>query len=311
MKTKLTFIIMLVLFTTNVLFAQLKVYSSGNIGIDATNAVSRFCIGSNGNTSAKAFIYNSSTTPSSSTLQLSKAISSSSWCYGLVSTIEYGSTPGFLIGVNASAYRGSTPYGSGQTFGIKGQAGNATSGWNYAVYGELLGSNNGAAIFATIPGKGGINVGGMYAGYFRGNVRIENDLWVDGVFHNSDINMKKDVRDLESGSLSKIMKLKAIKYKLKTPLELNLFDKNVTDTATVLMSENELNDPLYTKDHIGISAQDIQKDFPEIVKVDNHGFLGVDYTSLIPILLEAIKEQDAKITELEKKVAALTKQKVN
>ncbi|MBN2274785.1 MAG: tail fiber domain-containing protein [Bacteroidales bacterium] len=306
MKTKVTFIIVLIFFTGNTIFSQLKVYSTGNIGIDATSPASRFCIGSNGNTYAKAYLYNSSTASDQRTLQVYKAKPNGGWCYGTVSSVEYGETSGLLVGTLSSAYRGSTAYSSGQAFGVYGQSGNATSGYNYAVYGQLIGSNNGAAIFATVPGKGGINVGGMYAGYFRGNVKIENDLWVNSVIETSDINLKKDIRNLESGNLLKLMQLTAIKYKLKTPVELNLFDKSVADTSTVLMSETELNDPLYTQDHIGLSAQDIQKVFPEVVKEDSRGFLGVDYISLIPILIEAIKEQQLKIETLEKKIASLS-----
>jgi hypothetical protein len=170
----------------------------------------------------------------------------------------------------------------------------------------LLGSNNGAAIYGAIPGKNYINVGGMYAGYFRGNVKMENDLNVLGVFTNSDINLKKDVKNLDKNNIEKIKQLQAIKYKLKTPIELNAFTKEVTDTAKVLMSDTELNDPMYKKDYIGFSAQEIQKVYPEIVKVEDNGYLSVNYIALIPVLIEAIKEQQVTIDNLTKKMEALT-----
>ena len=55
-----------------------------------------------------------------------------------------------------------------------------------------------------------------------------------------------------------------------------------------------------------MEIQDIQKVFPEIVKENNNGYLSVNYIALIPVLVEAIKEQQIKIEELEKEVAKLT-----
>ncbi|MDY8137943.1 tail fiber domain-containing protein [Aquimarina sp. 2201CG5-10] len=54
----------------------------------------------------------------------------------------------------------------------------------------------------------------------------------------------------------------------------------------------------------GVIAQDVQKVFPEMVKVieKEEGYLGVSYTQLIPVLLEAIKEQQKEIESLQSKV---------
>ena len=40
----------------------------------------------------------------------------------------------------------------------------------------------------------------------------------------------------------------------------------------------------------GFIAQEVQKIFPELVETDQEGFLSVNYTGLIPHLLEAIKD---------------------
>jgi hypothetical protein len=71
-----------------------------------------------------------------------------------------------------------TPMSSGRTYGVAAEVGNATSGWNYAIYGRLFGSNNGAAIIGIVPGRDVENVGGMWAGYFRGNVYVESNLGI-------------------------------------------------------------------------------------------------------------------------------------
>lgn len=53
----------------------------------------------------------------------------------------------------------------------------------------------------------------------------------------------------------------------------------------------------------GFIAQDVQKILPELVKEDNKGYLAVNYTAIIPILSQAIKEQQAQIEELKNMIS--------
>jgi len=54
---------------------------------------------------------------------------------------------------------------------------------------------------------------------------------------------------------------------------------------------------------VGVIAQDVQKILPEIVKENVHNrFLGVRYEKLTPLLLEAIKELNKKVEDLENKL---------
>lgn len=40
----------------------------------------------------------------------------------------------------------------------------------------------------------------------------------------------------------------------------------------------------------GVIAQEVQKEFPEMVQIQENGYLAVDYIQLIPVMIEAIKE---------------------
>ena len=51
------------------------------------------------------------------------------------------------------------------------------------------------------------------------------------------------------------------------------------------------------KQKIGVLAQDIQKVFPELVSTDDRDMLAVNYQGLVPVLINALKEQDAKMKE--------------
>ena len=65
----------------------------------------------------------------------------------------------------------------GRAFGVYGQAGFTTSGYNYAVYGNLTSTQNGAAVVGALDNLD-VKVPGRYAGYFQGDVRYYREfLW--------------------------------------------------------------------------------------------------------------------------------------
>ena len=49
-------------------------------------------------------------------------------------------------------------------------------------------------------------------------------------------------------------------------------------------------------------AQELEKVFPEWVKKSNDGYKTIDYSEMFPVLVEAIKELNAKVENLEKKL---------
>ncbi len=91
----------------------------------------------------------------------------------------------------------------------------------------------------------------------------------------SDIRLKKDFRDL-SNSLTSITQLKGYNYYLR----------------------NERNPNLQT----GFIAQEIQKIFPELVNQGSDGYLSVDYTGLIPHLVESVKVLKSENEELKERL---------
>ena len=52
---------------------------------------------------------------------------------------------------------------------------------------------------------------------------------------------------------------------------------------------------------LGVLAQDIQEQFPELVKEREDGMLTVNYQGLIPVLINAIKEQNIELNHLNNK----------
>ena len=64
------------------------------------------------------------------------------------------------------------------------------------------------------------------------------------------------------------------------------------------------------KKKIGVLAQEIQKLFPELVGADDENRLTVNYQGLVPVLINALKEQQNEIIRLkeqEKRIERLEK----
>ena len=107
----------------------------------------------------------------------------------------------------------------------------------------------------------------------------------------SDIRFKKNITPLEN-SLEKIKKLQGVKY------EWNEFVNSKRDGY-------KLNVPI-----IGLIAQDVEKIVPEVVDLwklsdDCQDARSIDYPRLIPVLIEAIKEQQIIIENQNQKIENL------
>ncbi|RKZ00800.1 MAG: hypothetical protein DRQ10_03390, partial [Candidatus Hydrothermota bacterium] len=88
--------------------------------------------------------------------------------------------------------------------------------------------------------------------------------------------------------------------------------KTSTISAPVRKIE-QLHGITYTRDgqtRTGIPADELEKVLPSAVQRAPDGHIeGVDYEQLVPVLLEVIKQQQAKIEELERRVAQLERQR--
>ena len=87
---------------------------------------------------------------------------------------------------------------------------------------------------------------------------------------------------------------------------------NIVTLGPTLISLMQLDAKRYTmkadkeqKQKIGLLAQEVQKVFPELVREDKNGMLAVNYQALVPVLINALKEQEGNYKELEKELSEL------
>lgn len=110
-----------------------------------------------------------------------------------------------------------------------------------------------------------------------GDAHHDGDVIAYSTSTGSDKKLKKNIRDLE-GALDKTLKLRGVKFDWK--------------------DENKANDQL------GFIAQEVENVIPEVVKEvktvskDDETHLTVNYPALVPLLVEAIKDQQKQIDEL-------------
>ena len=117
---------------------------------------------------------------------------------------------------------------------------------------------------------------------FNGDTTVSNDLTVSGdVVVSSDARLKANIVSLGS-TLARLL---------------------LIDGKTYTMKKDG-------KQKIGVLAQDIQKVFPELVSEDANEMLAVNYQGLVPVLINALKEQQSEIEilkEQEKRLERLEK----
>jgi hypothetical protein len=109
------------------------------------------------------------------------------------------------------------------------------------------------------------------------NGAIRADLTV----YSSDERLKRDIQNL-SESLNMLNKVKGVSYTFTSK----------KDSLFATYNKGKVNR------HFGFIAQDFQKNYPDLVYEDSLGYLSIDYISVIPLLVEALKEQQLQIEEL-------------
>ncbi|MEJ2185325.1 MAG: tail fiber domain-containing protein [Gemmatimonadota bacterium] len=110
--------------------------------------------------------------------------------------------------------------------------------------------------------------------YKNGNLTIAGTLT-----QSSDARLKEDIEPLE-GTLERVLRLTPIRYHFRA------------DTGR----------PGGTQ--LGLTAQEVQPLFPELVKQDGDGYLSLSYANLSAVLVKAVQEQQAEITSLKERLAA-------
>lgn len=162
-----------------------------------------------------------------------------------------------------------------------------------------------------------------------GDLTVKQALWVEGFLHNkadhgyyqylggpggtdfiswhnsvvpSDLRLKRDVEPVPS-ALDKVRHLRGVTFSWKKDA-LQHFTRDIETTVSagpnateqenqkVWQTERDKRRHQLSTTQVGVLAQDVESVLPEAVTTDAEGYKLVRYDNLIPLLIEAIKEQD-------------------
>jgi hypothetical protein len=112
---------------------------------------------------------------------------------------------------------------------------------------------------------------------------VLGSLWVNGTTYASDERFKQNITPITS-PLQKLMQINGVEYEMKT-----------TEFPQHHFMPGR---------QMGLIAQNVEKIVPEAVN-EKDGYKGVDYARLVPLLIEAIKEQQTQIDEQKKMIEKL------
>ena len=259
-------------------YAQLRVNSSGNVGIrsNPSSSYSLYVTGSNRS------IYSSAL----------KSGATSSDELTSVTGYTYMQGPETAIGVKGQVYG---HYESGKSIGVMGETNGNTNGYNFGVAGYLRGSYRGAAIFGTT--NNNIThpfMSSRYAGYFDGDVRISGSFSTTGAISGLSISYASDSQFASPACSAELRE--HVSSRLT-----NCHAKSFLIDKTVETDEHELGTlekQVFSKHHYGLDAEQLEEVFPDLVYENEDGSKSINYVEMVPILVQAINELKEEITEL-------------
>ena len=288
-------------------YGQFRITSNGNISINSSETpLSTISLGSAGYD-----LYNVSIVGDKCGIYSLSAGGGLNWVYA-GEFRSYVDGYNFAVGIKGDVKsQEEDQQNRGRAFGVFGSAGFATSGWNYGVFGRIMGTSYGAGVYGTSSNsENGTYVDGRYAGYFNGNTKVKGNLTVTGSING--IILSPSVQtptaslqtytsaDAES-IVDKMAGLNAIEYYNTMPAFANAAVSGDTVAAVPTMTEIEAS--TFEKKHYALSADALEDIYPDLVYENADGSKSINYIEMIPLLVQSINELNAKIAVLENKAS--------
>lgn len=117
------------------------------------------------------------------------------------------------------------------------------------------------------------------ASQYDGRVRVNGNCKATKFIETSDGTLKENIRPI-AGALDAVLALRGVGYNLRV------------DPETQCAGGSEL----------GLLAQEVEKVLPAVVRTDRDDLKSIAYTRIVPVLIEAIKEQQRQIEQLEEEI---------
>lgn len=146
-------------------------------------------------------------------------------------------------------------------------------------------------------------------------VDVKYPIKSEGLLLTSDSRLKENVHPMED-ALTTLSGLKGVTYNYKprpapNAGEVAVADYEVENKAYFDKYYADLEAAWCSKTRYGFIAQEVEQVLPDVVETDKDGMKSVDYIAVIPILVNAVNELNARNQELEQQLRLLSEPKVS
>ena len=223
------------------------------------------------------------------------------------------------VGVEGYLNCWSSSYTSNTNIGVFGYAKvNKNHGRNFGVMGTidydyLPVCVGGAGVYATSHGSyayNPTNIQGMYALYVVGSSQLNGSATAQAIYIPADERLSENVETVETrsgeGTLDNLLKMNVVEFNMKSGNQVTAPKDGEGMSDGEKMAYEELQkeeEKMYSRRHFGLSAQALQKIYPDLVMEGQDGYLAVNYTELVPLLIRSIQELKAELDEVKQKDA--------
>jgi len=216
---------------------------------------------------------------------------------------------GYPVGSYCPIYIGQDPSGAtGGQWAIEWSLGD--NGLNFW---KPWGSNNWGNYKLFIAENGNIGLGKIPSASYK--LDVSGNVTANGYYVTSDEKLKQNIKPLaDNNCMNRLYKMNGKSYNLvKRTYKINPNSYMVNGKIDSLkyktiMYDNGVVDNSLKNTRYGFLAQELQTVFPDLVATDEDGYLAVDYFGLIPIIVEALKEQQVAMQQQQATIQQLQNQ---
>ncbi|MFA7491791.1 MAG: tail fiber domain-containing protein [Mariniphaga sp.] len=183
--------------------------------------------------------------------------------------------------------------------------------------------NNDALILGSYENWSSINA--LWINRQGGGIGIGDNLWgttyklkvygravtTESIWETSDIRFKENIEDLKNET-DLLKQLRGVSYVKKESVNQSTLTSNVSQntgqsTQNDLSQQNvnsvEMKTPIIPEREYGFIAQEVREILPDLVIEDEEGYLAINYTGVIPLLVEAYKNLQTQVEYLENRIS--------
>ena len=286
----------LLLFFTITANAQLRVSSDGSVGIrTSANSNSLLTVGSAIGSNASIGIDSSpEVVANKNNIGVEGVVNANS---SYTNNTNYG-VLGIVSPIN---------YAHGRNYGVCGMIG-------YPFGGTFFGGTGVYGTHSTYFYAYPTNIYGAYAGYFTGSVYVSSNLTAPNLFTTSDSRLSENLVSLGNrdnngkATLENVLNMNVVEYNLKSrqfeEIPENVDPERVEKLRKELEYLKKEDKEMTSRRHFGVDAEELQKLYPDLVLVGQDGYLSVNYSELVPLLIRSIQTLKQELDEVKSKTNA-------